>query len=72
MKGDIALAGYVLTAEEWEAMDAVTRVSLITAVMQRDPWAAVPQPAEFPEEIRASTTSLRIPFAWVIGLSGPT
>ena len=49
MKGDIALAGYVLTAEEWEAMDAATRVSLIAAVMQRDPWAAVPQPTHFPE-----------------------
>lgn len=49
MKGDIALAGYVLTAEEWEAMDAATRVSLIAAVMQRDPWAAVPQPSQFPE-----------------------
>jgi hypothetical protein len=49
MRGDIALAGYVLTAEEWEALDAVSRVQLITAMMQRDPWAAVPAPAEFPE-----------------------
>ena len=24
MKGDIALAGFVLTAEEWEALDAAT------------------------------------------------
>lgn len=49
MKGDIALAGYVLTAEEWEALDAATRVTLITAAMQRDPWAAVPQPTPFAE-----------------------
>jgi hypothetical protein len=49
MKGDIALAGYVLTAEEWEALDVASRVALIAAVMKRDPWAAVVQPAEFPE-----------------------
>jgi hypothetical protein len=49
MKGDIALAGYVLTAAEWEALDAASRIQLITAVMQRDPWAAVPSPAQFPE-----------------------
>jgi hypothetical protein len=50
MKGDIALAGFVLTAEEWEALDALSRVQLITAVMRRDPWAAaVPAPTAFPE-----------------------
>jgi hypothetical protein len=51
MKGDIALAGFVLTAEEWEALDAVSRVQLISAVMRRDPFAATagPAPAEFPE-----------------------
>ena len=46
MKGDIALAGFVLTAEEWEALDAVSRVQLITAAMRRD---AVPTPTQFPE-----------------------
>jgi hypothetical protein len=49
MKGDIALAGFWLTAEEWEALDAVSRVQLIAAVMRRDPYAAVPAPAHFPE-----------------------
>jgi hypothetical protein len=49
MKGDIALAGFVLTAEEWEALDAVSRVQLITAAMARDPFTAVPAPASFPE-----------------------
>ena len=49
MKGDIALAGFVLTAEEWEALDAASRIQLITAVMHRDPWAAVPSPAQYPE-----------------------
>lgn len=49
MRGDIALAGFVLTAEEWEALDVASRVQLITAVMRRDPWAAVPAPTRFPE-----------------------
>jgi len=49
MKGDIALAGYVLTAEEWEALDAVSRVTLIAAAMRSDRPAAVPEPSQFPE-----------------------
>lgn len=31
MKGDIALAGFVLTQEEWLALDAVTRAQLVAA-----------------------------------------
>jgi len=49
MKGDIALAGYVLTAEEWEALDVASRVTLIAAAMRRDRPAAVPEPSRFPE-----------------------
>ncbi|MGE0549415.1 MAG: hypothetical protein AB7O24_05275 [Kofleriaceae bacterium] len=29
MKGDIALAGFVLTAEEWEAIDPVAQAELL-------------------------------------------
>ena len=29
MKGDIVLAGYVLTTEEWEALDLVSRAYLL-------------------------------------------
>lgn len=39
MKGDIALAGFVLTAEEWEALDPVSRAQLVAAASrQDDPW----------------------------------
>ena len=39
MKGDIALAGFVLTAEEWEALDPVSRAQLVTAAAPPDdPW----------------------------------
>jgi len=31
MKGDIALAGFVLTAEEWEEMDVASRTQLLAA-----------------------------------------
>jgi hypothetical protein len=32
MKGDIAIAGFLLTAEEWQAFDADARAQLIAAV----------------------------------------
>ena len=36
MKGDIALAGYVLTAEELQAMDPLQRAQLMAFVTRRD------------------------------------
>ncbi|HUJ57169.1 MAG TPA: hypothetical protein VLX92_01690 [Kofleriaceae bacterium] len=43
MKGDIALAGYVLTAEEWHALDPVSRAQLLAAVTRSaDPWVVTP------------------------------
>ena len=38
MKGDIALAGFVLTAEEWEELDPLSRAQLIAAAAPHDPW----------------------------------
>jgi hypothetical protein len=39
MKGDIALAGFVLTAQEWQELDAVSRAQLMAAMTRRDdPW----------------------------------
>jgi hypothetical protein len=37
---DIALAGFMLTAEEWQALDAVSRQQLVAAASTRrdDPW----------------------------------
>jgi hypothetical protein len=50
MKGDIALAGFVLTKEEWQALDAVSRAQLVHAAMRRDepcrPTAAGSGPIE--------------------------
>lgn len=41
MKGDIALAGFMLTAEEWEALDPLQRAQLMAVVARRDdPWTA--------------------------------
>ena len=31
MRGDVALAGFVLTAEEWEALDTAQRIQLLGA-----------------------------------------
>jgi hypothetical protein len=39
MKGDIALAGFVLTAEEWQELEPQLRLQLIVAATKReDPW----------------------------------
>lgn len=39
MKGDIAIAGFLLTAEEWQAFDADARAQLIAAVARRSDGA---------------------------------
>lgn len=51
MKGDIALAGFVLTHEEWQELDAQSRAQLLTAAFQREPrWATGTNPGfELPE-----------------------
>lgn len=48
MQGDIALAGFVLTKEEWQALDAVSRAQLVQVAMRRDeaPTAAGSGPIE--------------------------
>jgi hypothetical protein len=39
MKGDIALAGFLMTVEEWEALDPASRALLVTlATRADDPW----------------------------------
>ena len=37
---DIALAGFMLTIEEWQALDATSRAQLVAAASTRrdDPW----------------------------------
>jgi hypothetical protein len=36
MKGDIALAGFLLTQEEWQSFDPVARAQLIAAASRRE------------------------------------
>ena len=41
MKGDIAFAGFVLTAGEWQELDSESRAQLIAvATRKEDPWLA--------------------------------
>jgi len=41
MKGDIAVAGFMMTAEEWEGLDTVSRAQLVAVITRRDdPWIA--------------------------------
>ena len=41
MKGDIAFAGFVLTAAEWQELDPESRAQLIAvATRKEDPWLA--------------------------------
>jgi hypothetical protein len=48
MKGDIALAGFVLTAEEWAALDPLSRAQLVAAATRRDdPWIVTPSTGAF-------------------------
>ena len=45
MKGDIAFAGFVLTAEEWRQLDALSRAQLIAVATRRtDPWFTEAKP----------------------------
>ena len=40
MKGDIALAGFVLTHEEWQELDPQSQAQLLVAAGEREPrWA---------------------------------
>jgi hypothetical protein len=44
MKGDIAFAGFMLTAEEWQELDLETRAQIIAVATRRaDPWLERPR-----------------------------
>jgi hypothetical protein len=46
MKGDIGFAGFLLTADEWQALDTEARASLIAVATRRvDPWLPPPSPS---------------------------
>ena len=41
MKGDIAFAGFMITADEWQQLDAQSRAQLIAVATRRmEPWPA--------------------------------
>lgn len=42
MKGDIAFAGFMLTAEEWQAFDSETREQLVAVATRRFPTGTEP------------------------------
>lgn len=42
MKGDIAFAGFMLTAEEWQALDRETRAALVATVTRKFPKGTQP------------------------------
>jgi len=49
MKGDIAFAGFMLTAEEWRQLDAQSRAQLIAVATRRaDSWLSEPLRAPAP------------------------
>lgn len=37
MKGDIAFAGFMMTADEWQALDSETRAQLVEVATRRFP-----------------------------------
>ena len=46
MRGDIELAGFVITGEEWKRMDWKQRAQLVRAATRRDePWTPSAPPA---------------------------
>ena len=36
MKGDIAVAGFRMTAEEWQALDPASRAELVAVITRKD------------------------------------
>lgn len=57
MKGDIAIAGFVLTAEEWLALDPFTRAQLVTVAARREEaWVVAPATGVLSEPNPAAAT----------------
>jgi hypothetical protein len=50
MKADISLAGFMLTAEEWQALDPAFRAQLVAAATPREEgWVVAPLSGVMPE-----------------------
>jgi hypothetical protein len=59
MKGDIAFAGFVLTAAEWQELEPDARAQLIAVATKRiDPWVGAPAaPMGLGDEMRLADGS---------------
>ena len=45
MQGVISVAGFMMTSDEWEELDATSRAQLVAVITRRDdPWTAAPEP----------------------------
>lgn len=50
MKGDIGFVGFMLTADEWQALDTEGRAALIAVATRRaDPWLGLAETIELAE-----------------------
>ncbi|MFN0247245.1 MAG: hypothetical protein ACKV2T_10185 [Kofleriaceae bacterium] len=45
MKGDIAVAGLMITADEWQALDPASRALVVAVITRRDDPSAIVAPA---------------------------
>jgi hypothetical protein len=50
MKGDIAIAGYMITAEEWQALDQLARAQLVAVITRREEGWVISPAAELNSE----------------------
>jgi hypothetical protein len=53
MRRDIALAGFVVTADEWDAMDGLARSQLLAVALRRDGAWELPRLAPPPRALTA-------------------
>lgn len=58
MKGDIAVAGLMITAEEWQALDAASRAQLVAVITRQDQLAAGSGPIPLAEGTNAALDAL--------------
>jgi hypothetical protein len=61
MKGDIAIAGFMITAEEWQSLDVRARAQLVAVITRREDggWSAVAASDSISEPARAPDFGLR-------------
>ncbi len=71
MKGDIAFAGFMLTAEEWKALDAETRHQLVAVATRKFPTGTEPPYMQGRKAVIAGGTIVEEPVGPLAEGSGP-